>query len=180
MRKTRARKRGRKVLTPVLHARCLEVASGAGDERTVQKEIQWFEGKPAEYLALGLEARAADAAGKRHEAQQLYRQAAAIALRRELPDVAKEFEEADALAAATLGDCQTARRVMRPALALALCGDSAAAYRLMDKTSEALPNGTIWNAVQKPAIRAAIELRSNRPAAAVELLASAAPYERAF
>jgi predicted Zn-dependent protease len=119
-------------------------------------------------------------AGKRHEAQQLYQQAAAIALRRDLPDVAKEFEEADALAAASLSDCRTPRRVMRPALPLALCGDSAAAIRLMEKTSEALPNGTIWNAVQKPAIRAAIELRSNRPAAAVELLAAAAPYERAF
>ena len=42
------------------------------------------------------------------------------------------------------------------------------------------PNGTLWNAVQLPAIRAAIELRREQPAAAIELLASAIPYERAY
>ena len=165
---------------PVLHARCLEVALGGGDEPSVQKEIQWFEAKPAEYLALELEARAADEGGKRHEAQQLYQRAAAVALRRELPDVAEGFDDADALATATVGECETPRRLTRPALALALCGDSAGADRLMEKTSQALPNGSIWNAVQKPAIRAAMETRGKRPGAAIELLAPAAPYERAF
>jgi len=79
-----------------------------------------------------------------------------------------------------VGECETPRRLTRPALALALCGDSAGADRLMEKTSQALPNGSIWNAVQKPAIRAAMETRGKRPGAAIELLAPAAPYERAF
>ena len=38
----------------------------------------------------------------------------------------------------------------------------------------------IWNAVQLPAIRAAIALNREEPAKSVELLASAAPYERAY
>ncbi len=42
------------------------------------------------------------------------------------------------------------------------------------------PNGTLWNAVQIRSIRAAIELKRDQPAKAIELLESAAPYERAF
>ena len=37
-----------------------------------------------------------------------------------------------------------------------------------------------WNAVQLPAIRAASDLERGRAAKAVELLASTAPYERAY
>jgi tetratricopeptide (TPR) repeat protein len=165
---------------PLLHARCLEVAFGSGDQQSVQEELHWFEGKPAEYLALGLEAQGADMRGQRSEAQELYRRAIATSVRRELPHVAAGFEDANALAAALDGDCQPTRGILRPALALALCGDSTAASAFIDKTSKALPQGSIWNAVQMPAIRAAIELRRNRPEAAIRLLASAATYERAF
>ena len=38
----------------------------------------------------------------------------------------------------------------------------------------------MWNAVQLRAIRAAIELKRDQPATAIELLESATPYERAF
>ncbi len=40
--------------------------------------------------------------------------------------------------------------------------------------------GTIWNAVQLPTIRAAIELQRGQPGKSVELLSSALPYEHAF
>ena len=68
----------------------------------------------------------------------------------------------------------------RPALALALCGDTARAEKLADETSKALPNGTIWNAVQLPEIRAMIALHRDQPASGIEPLASASPYERAY
>ena len=61
-----------------------------------------------------------------------------------------------------------------------LCGDSAQAEKLAAETSKVSPNGTIWNAVHRPEIHAAIELWLNHPANAVELLASASPYERAY
>lgn len=47
-------------------------------------------------------------------------------------------------------------------------------------TSKLFPNGTIWNAVQLPEIRAAIALNRDQPAKSVELLASASPYERSY
>ena len=95
-------------------------------------------------------------------------------------NAAAEFEEADARADALSGNCQTVRRLGRPALALAMCGDAAQAEKLAGETSKLFPNGTLWNAVQLPAIRAAIALKRDQPAKAVELLASASPYERAY
>ena len=60
-----------------------------------------------------------------------------------------------------------------------MCGDAVQAEKLAAETSKLFPNGTLWNAVQLPAIRAAIVLKRDQPAKAVELLASASPYERA-
>jgi tetratricopeptide (TPR) repeat protein len=61
-----------------------------------------------------------------------------------------------------------------------MCGDAARAEKLAAERSKLFPNGTIWNAVQLPGIRAAIALSRNQPARSVELLASATPYERAY
>jgi hypothetical protein len=72
------------------------------------------------------------------------------------------------------------RHLGRPALALAMFGDAAQAEKLAAETSRRFPNGTLWTAVQLPAIRAATELQRGRPAKAVDLLASASPYERAY
>jgi len=88
--------------------------------------------------------------------------------------------DADARADALSGNCLTVRRLGRPALAVAMCGDAAQAERLAAETSKLFPNGTIWNAVQLPEIRAAIALNRDQPAKSVELLVSAAPYERSY
>jgi hypothetical protein len=51
---------------------------------------------------------------------------------------------------------------------------------LAAETSKLIPNGIIWNEVQLPGIRSAIALQRDQPAKALELLASASPYERAY
>ena len=61
-----------------------------------------------------------------------------------------------------------------------MCGDATRAERLAAETSERFPDGTIWNAVQLPEIRATIALNRDQPARSVELLASASPYERSY
>jgi hypothetical protein len=101
-------------------------------------------------------------------------------LRRGLRNVAAQFNEADARADALSGNCGTARRLGRPALALAICGDTARAEKLAAETSKLFPNGTIWNAVDLPEIRAAIALNRDQPARSLELLSSASPYEHAY
>ncbi len=163
-----------------IHQRFLEIAYVEGEDAAAAREIQWFAGKPAEYLSFGLQAANQNAPGRRRESSKLYQRAAQTAQRQGLRNAAAEFEEADARADALSGNCQTVRRLGRPALALAMCGDAAQAEKLAGETSRLFPNGTLWNAVQLPAIRAAIALKRDQPAKAVELLASASPYERAY
>ncbi len=163
-----------------IHQRFLEMAYVADDPAGIAREIQWLTGKSEEYLSLGLQAADRNVHGQRRESHRLYQRAAEMARRRELENVALEFEEADARADAIVGNCQTAHHLGRPALALALCGDAAHAEKLAAETSKLFPNGTIWNEVQLPEVRAATALQRDRPAQSVELLASASPYERSY
>jgi len=165
---------------PRIHQRFLEMAYIEKDQGAISREIQWFAGKPLEYISLGLQAAYRNVHGQRRESHKLFQRAAETALHWELRNAASEFEEADARAGALSGNCQTVRRLGRPALALAMCGDAAQAEKLAAETSKLFPNGTIWNAVQLPAIRAAIALNRDQPAKSVELLASASPYERSY
>jgi tetratricopeptide (TPR) repeat protein/predicted Ser/Thr protein kinase len=173
----RARTKG--VDGPRIHQRLLEMAYVEEDQAAIAREVQWFAGKPEEYLSLGLQAAYRNVHGQRRESHNLYQRAAEMALRRGLREAAAEFEEADARADALSGNCRTARGLGRPAVALAMCGDAAPAEKLAAETSKRVPNGTIWNAVQLPEIRAAMALQRD-PAASVELLASASPYERSY
>jgi eukaryotic-like serine/threonine-protein kinase len=163
-----------------IHQRLLETAYIEDDHLAISEETRWFAGKPEEYLSVGLQAADRNMHGKRRESHQLYQLAAESALRRGLLDTASEFAEADARADALAGNCQTALRLARPAIALALCGDAVRAEKLAAETSKVLPNGTIWNAVHLPVIRAAIALNRHQPAESVALLESAVPYERAY
>ena len=163
---------------PRIHQRFLEIAYIEEDQAAIAKEIQWFAGKPSEYISLGLQAAYRNVHGQRRESHKLFERAAEAAARQKLNKAASELEEADARADALSGDCQTARRLGRPALALAMCGDAARAESLAADTSRLFPNGTLWNAVQLPAIRAAVALDRDQPAKSVEHLVSAAPYER--
>jgi len=162
-----------------IHQRFLEMAYVADDAAGITREIQWLTGKPEEYLSFGLQAADRNVHGRRRESHKLYQRAAEMARRRDLDSVASEFEEADARADAIVGDCGIVRNLGRPALALAICGD-ARAGKLAAETSKLFPNGTIWNAVQLPEIRAVMALNRNQPAVGVDLLASAAPYERSY
>ena len=162
-----------------IHQRFLEIAYIDGDPAAAEREIQWFAGKPGEHLSLGLQAANRNVQGRRRESHALFQRAAEAARRRGFRETAAEFEEADAQADAFSGICESARRLGRPALALAICGDAGPAEKLAAETSKLFPNGTIWNAVQLPAIRAAIALHRDEPAKSLELLTSTSPYERA-
>ncbi len=163
-----------------IHQRFLELAYLENDNAAGAREIQWFAGKPEEYLSFGLQAADLNAHGHRHESHEFYQRAADKARRESFRYVADEFEEADARADALSGNCDTVRRLGRPALALAMCGEAAEAEKLAAKSSRQFPNGTIWNAVQLPEIHALIALHHGEAAKSVELLKSALPYERAY
>ena len=165
---------------PRIHQRFLEAAYVADDAAAIASEIQWFAGRPEEYLSLGLQAAYRNVHGQRRESHRLYQRAAEMAKRRGLQGVAAEFEEADTRADALAGNCQTTRGLGRPAQAVAICGDETKAEKLAAEASKLSPNGTIWNEVQHPVIQAAAALYRDQPARSVELLASAAAYERSY
>jgi hypothetical protein len=163
-----------------IHQRFLEIAYMEDDQDAAAKEIQWFSGKPEEYLSFGLQAAYRNVHGERRESHKLYQRAVETARLHGFKDTGTEFQEADALADALAGNCQTAHLAGRPALALALCGDAAEAEKLATAASKVQPNGTIWNTVQLPEIRAAIALYRDQPATSVDQLASASPFERSY
>ena len=96
-----------------IHQRFLELAYVESDAVAAAREIQWFAGKPEEYLSFGLQAANQNALGQRRESGRLYRRAAETALHHGLRNAAAEFEEADARADALSGNCQTVRRLGR-------------------------------------------------------------------
>jgi eukaryotic-like serine/threonine-protein kinase len=163
-----------------VHQRFLELAYVKDDKAATAREIHWFAGKPEEYLSFGLQAAYLNVHGQRNESHRLYQRAADTAQHLGFRYVADEYEEADASADALSGTCKTVRRLGRPALAMAMCGEAATAEKLAAETSKSFPNGTIWNGVQSPEIQAMIALRRDEPAKGVELMESAKPYERAY
>jgi tetratricopeptide (TPR) repeat protein len=189
-----ARAFAQKVDSPAIHLYLLRVAYIQDDREEVKKQIQWLAGKAEEYLSLDTQATDAAVLGQLRKGQELLLRAAELARRQNLPDNAARFRAQEAQAEAQMGDCEAARSKARAAilpeqapadtlaasLPLALCGDAAAAQKAAEQTSKRYPVDTLWNAVHLPSIRAAIELGRNQPDRAVELLQSAAPYERAF
>jgi hypothetical protein len=65
----------------------------------------------------------------------------------------------------------------RAVLALALCGETSQAQRLIDELVKDYPRDTRVNGIWAPAIRAAIELRRGNPQQAVDLLEGTRRYE---
>jgi len=172
-----AKVRGLNIDGARIHQRFLEMAYLENDPGAMAREVQWFAGKPDEYLSFGLQAAWLNMHGKRRDSHELYQRAADAARREGLRYVADDFDESDARADALAGKCQPGRPGL---LALAICGETAKAKKLAAETSRLFPNGTIWRAVQKTEAQAMIALHQNAPSRAIELLASAAPYERAY
>jgi hypothetical protein len=149
-------------------------------QRIERRVVRRFSGRPEEYISFGLQAAYLNIHGQRRESSKEYQRAAETARKQGLRYVADDFEQADARADALAGNCQSSRRLGRPALALAICGETPEAEKLAAETSRLFPNAMIWNAVQLPEIQAMIALHRNEPAKGIELLASASPYERAY
>jgi eukaryotic-like serine/threonine-protein kinase len=169
-----------KIDGPRIHQRFLELGYVENDQAAIARETQWFAGRPEEYLSLGLQAANLYGHGQRRAAHKEYQRAAQTARQMGLGSVGDEIEDADARAAALSGDCSIAHNLGRPAMALAMCGETARAEKLAAETTQDLPNGNIWNAVQLPQVNALVALNQKHPDKSVEVLASALPFERAY
>jgi tetratricopeptide (TPR) repeat protein len=164
-----------KLDAPGLHQLVLRVALMRGDEAAAAKQIQWFAGNTDQYLSLDEQASGAIVLGQRRKAAELLKRTRDLARRRNLIDSANVLT--DAAAADPFGDCQVEDELMN---SLRACADLQVALTAAEATSRERPADTLQNAVHLPVRRAAIELKRNHPAKAIELLRAAAPYERRY
>ena len=146
------------------------------------REIQWFAGKPEDYLSFGLQAANLEPARERRESHKLGTSGPPTLRRLGLRYVADEYEEPHARADALAGNCQTVRRLGRPEiLFFSVWRKRPQRQKLAAETFEnptkLEPSGM---PVQLPERQAMIALQRDEPAKSVALLASASPYERAY
>jgi tetratricopeptide (TPR) repeat protein len=158
-----------------------------GDPAAMQQQVDRVAGTPTEAGMLAMQSVTAAYAGQVRRARDLTRGAVDLAMSRGLKDGAGQYSAGDALWEAAYGNCreakQTGARTLATkrgrhalswsALALALCGDSRPALRLVDEMTERFPQDSFLDDLWLPMIHAALEIHRDRPARAVELLQAA-------
>jgi tetratricopeptide (TPR) repeat protein len=164
-----------KLDAPRFHHLLLEVALMQNDNDASAKEIRWFEGRSDAYLSLDLQASKAIVLGQRRRGSDLLKRAAEQARRANLHGPADVLSEASA--ADPFGDCQMEDGLVA---SLRACADIHLALRDVEAQLKERPADTLLTAVRVPMRRAAMELRRNQPAKAIELLQAAVPFERAY
>jgi tetratricopeptide (TPR) repeat protein len=171
-----------------------QLALIAGDERAAARQLEWARNNSREFDMVGARAQAAGFAGRVREARTLYEEAARMAERAGLPDVGRGHLVWATSTELAYGNAsrasQEARRILtrepsydpraRAALALATTGSTAEAEAIALELARAHPEHTIITSVFVPMVRAAVELRRQRPDRAIEQLRAAAPYELGF
>jgi tetratricopeptide (TPR) repeat protein len=174
---------------PLLHHQLLLNAYAAGDSAGAGRQIEWFVGKPEEYLSWADRGAEARVRGELRKSRKLLQRAAELAQLRNLPDAAIGFLNPDTGAEALIGNCEPvrntgldARRFLAfPAsdAALALCATPALVHR-SEELNERWISGVQKNPAQVSLTRAASQLGLGHPERAIELLRLAAPYEAAW
>jgi tetratricopeptide (TPR) repeat protein/predicted Ser/Thr protein kinase len=177
-----------------IHRILYNIAFAEGDEAVMQREVDWFKGKPLESYLTYYQASAALSLGRLRQSRELFGSARTIALGQGFKEQAVSITNDQAFFEAQLGNGREAKELvnlslrMMPnsghhkaygALALAQAGDSRRAETLMNEAIKDSPLGTIMTNTINACIRAVIELNRKNPAAAIEALGRAVPYDLA-
>lgn len=155
-----------------------------------ENELQWAAPHPGGFVVEAASGNINFFRGRAHLAYQQWEHSVQRALQQHLPDTAGSLSALMAVHAATISDCSTARSaahhglavdrsdatVPNAALALALCGEGAAALQEMQRLAASEASNTLVNEVYLPQVKAALALVQNHPQQVSELLTSAAPY----
>lgn len=165
------------------------------DDKGMQKEIDWFKGRPDEYRALYLRAQAAAYKGEWQRAREIMNRSINGFLESGRGDPIELAYHAEL--AADLNQCGSAKpwadKILRSfgksdvewralrgsANALAVCGDTARAAALADNISKRYPRGTIANGLLIPLIKAEIDMNKGNPRGVIEILRGSEPFEPA-
>ena len=175
------------------HYTLLQLAEIADDKAAADKEIAFLSGTPdAQINVLGFQAEIATGAGKLREASGLLRQAADIASRINLPEVAFSLKMATVNAECEYGQKAEAIRDLRALLpqnasmyqqapaadVQAICGDVNQAQAFAAQVSKLRPDDTSVQFMFVPELLAWTDIRRGDGAKAVEQLEVEKPYDR--
>jgi len=174
-----------------VHMVLYQIAFIRGDAAGMQREKAWSAGKPDEMYGLFLAAQAEYALGKVQRGHETFTRAFNLLERQGLKEAAANARAWEIVLEASLGNIQEAHQKATEALtspvdrdtkmalaaALALCGDTNRAQKLIDELAKDSPLDTLLNNVSLPIARAIIELQRNNPTRAITLLEAAKPYD---
>src|SRR5271157_3763725 len=174
-----------------VHSVLYDIAFIRGDAAGMQREIAWASGKQDEAYGLFLAAGAEYAMGKMQSAHETVVRAVNLLERQGLKEAAANARAGEIVLDAALGDTQKAHQKATEALtspvdrdakmtlasALALCGDTNRAQKLIDELAKDSPLDTLLNNLSIPVVRAIIEIKHNNPTRAITLLEAASPYD---
>ncbi len=161
-----------------------------GDQAALEEQVRTATGKSVGGL-LSLQSYTEAFYGRIRKARGFRQQLVELAAHDNAFDTAADCVVANALQEAEIGNLGEARNQAAAALglstgrdvqasaalALARAGDVAQAEKLAQQLNLAYPLDTMMQNYSLPTIRAAIELRGNKPAKAIETLTVAVPYE---
>jgi eukaryotic-like serine/threonine-protein kinase len=178
---------GRHIDAGGFHNRLYLIAFLKGDAEAIDRQVEWFTGRPDEYQIREIQARSFAFAGRRRQASEFLAQAAALAEGRGLLAEKARILANEANLNATFGMTRLAVKQASLVLALlenksiapeellpsvvqqldsqplawtlALCGEARRAHALVDDLSRKLPSNTMYNSVWLPLIRATLELK---------------------
>jgi eukaryotic-like serine/threonine-protein kinase len=155
-----------------------------GDAAAMQEQVAAVAGTPAEAGMLANQSVVAAYGGQMRRARELADLSIELAVSRGFEEGASVYSAGQGLWEAAYGECRAARgtseRTLRlsrsraalswSALALAMCGETAAAQRLIDDMDRRFPQDFFLKTAWLPMARAALEIHRGRPDRAVELL----------
>jgi eukaryotic-like serine/threonine-protein kinase len=174
-----------------VHQTLYELAFLDGDADGMQRQLQWSEGKPSEYLLLNFAASAAASRGQMQKAAELITRSVQVTNRLGFKGTTAATQANGALIQAQVGNVAKARELASSssalasdrgnlgvvATALARVGDAARAQAIADDLGRRFPVDTLLHQVTIPSVRALIELDRKAPEQAIQALQATTPYE---
>jgi tetratricopeptide (TPR) repeat protein len=153
-------------------------------------ELQWAAPRPDGFLVEATAAMIYFEQGRMREANQHWEHAGQRTEQQHLSDSAGALYGTRAMQDALVGDCSNARSaahqalkidqsaatVPMAALALAYCGEGAAALKESERLAAEQPTNTLVNLVYLPQVKAAIALSEHKYGDVAKILDAAAPY----
>jgi tetratricopeptide (TPR) repeat protein len=181
----------KQVAPATMHTNMYELALLRGDQVGMEKELQTVRGTAEEAFVLAAKAGGEVSQGKMKLASATFREAQEAANRHQMKEFVAFFGAIEGLRWAEVGDCNRAQSFIRDSLrevpngqnrhfaavGLAVCGDQAAAEKLVEAEGKERPDATVVHSLYIPLVQAINSLHRSRAAAVVAALEVSRPYE---